>query len=162
MNLPTPEEAHALLDEGARRNPGPWVAHSRYAARAARAIAIHHPRLDPTAAYVLACLGDAQATSLLAEHLEDNDADIRALALGGLARARDETDRRLLSRDLNGMPPYLDPQASIAGDWIERAASKLGLPEQEVCTRLEALADRFGLRLAWRDEQHPTPPEEEG
>ncbi len=58
MNLPTPEEAHTLLDEARQRNPGPWVAHSRYAARAAQAIASHHPRLDPTAAYVLACLHD--------------------------------------------------------------------------------------------------------
>ena len=56
--IPTREQAHALLDEAAGRNPGPWVAHSVKVAQAARAIAERHPDLDGEAAYIVGLLHD--------------------------------------------------------------------------------------------------------
>ncbi len=58
MRIPSLVQAHGLLDEAAGRNPGPWVAHSRLVAQAARLIAERHPDLDPEAAYVLGLLHD--------------------------------------------------------------------------------------------------------
>jgi hypothetical protein len=58
MQIPTPEQAWAYLMDAAERNPGPWVEHSRVAAEAARAIAAHHPALDPKVAYVMGLLHD--------------------------------------------------------------------------------------------------------
>lgn len=58
MKLPNREQAEAFLIEGAEMNPGPWVQHSRLAARAAEAIAAHHPELDPDRAYILGLLHD--------------------------------------------------------------------------------------------------------
>ena len=52
------KEALGFLDEAERRNPGPWVPHSKYVAEAARRIAERHPDLDPQAAYVMGCLHD--------------------------------------------------------------------------------------------------------
>lgn len=58
MQIPTLQEARALLAEAGRMNPGPWVAHSENAARAARLLAAKVPGLDPDAAQVLGLLHD--------------------------------------------------------------------------------------------------------
>lgn len=58
MRIPTIEDAEALLSEAGAANPGPWVAHSRSVARAARNIAAAHRDLDPDAAYIVGCLHD--------------------------------------------------------------------------------------------------------
>jgi hypothetical protein len=56
--LPTLQQAEEMLCEAQRKNPGPWVDHSRYTARAAERIAAAHPHLDPSAAYILGLLHD--------------------------------------------------------------------------------------------------------
>jgi len=58
MNVPGIDAAHAILEDGAKRNPGPWVDHCRVAGAAARAIAGGHPALDGEVAYVLGLLHD--------------------------------------------------------------------------------------------------------
>ncbi len=58
MKIPTLEQAEELLAEAEQRNPGPWVAHSRHAGKAAQAIASKHPELDPDNAYILGLLHD--------------------------------------------------------------------------------------------------------
>jgi len=58
MKTPSRQQAEAYLAEGERNNPGPWVAHSRYVAKAAEAISRPHPTLDPQTAYVLGLLHD--------------------------------------------------------------------------------------------------------
>jgi hypothetical protein len=58
MKIPTRAQTEALIKEAQRKNPGAWVEHSRYVARAAEAIAAHHPALDPEAAYILGYLHD--------------------------------------------------------------------------------------------------------
>lgn len=58
LKIPSLAEAEELLEEAGRLNPGPWIAHSLVVARAAQAIAAHHPRLEPLPAYVLGCLHD--------------------------------------------------------------------------------------------------------
>ena len=55
---PTPERAEELLREAEVMNPGPWVAHSRVVAAAARAIAERDDRLEPERAHVLGLLHD--------------------------------------------------------------------------------------------------------
>jgi hypothetical protein len=56
MKRPNVNEAHDLLNEAGRLNPGPWVNHSLVAADIARAVTERHPDLDPDNAYVLALL----------------------------------------------------------------------------------------------------------
>jgi hypothetical protein len=63
VNIPTVQQAERYLAEAEAMNPGPWAQHSRVVAEAARAIAAraiaaHHPDLDPTVAYVLGLLHD--------------------------------------------------------------------------------------------------------
>ena len=58
MKIPTRKEAETLLNEVAKRNPGPWTSHSAYVAKAAEIIAAHHPRLNPEVAYILGYLHD--------------------------------------------------------------------------------------------------------
>ncbi|MFC4427612.1 HD domain-containing protein [Deinococcus navajonensis] len=58
MTFPSRNAAEDLLQDAARLNPGPWVAHSRHVAQAARQIAAQHPALDSERAYVLGLLHD--------------------------------------------------------------------------------------------------------
>jgi len=56
--LPSIEEAHALLLDAERMNPGAWAAHSRFVARAAASIAAAVPGMDANAAYIVGLLHD--------------------------------------------------------------------------------------------------------
>ncbi len=58
MDIPTRRQAEALMQEAEGLNPGPWVQHSWYAAKAAEAIACRYPALDSEAAFVLGYLHD--------------------------------------------------------------------------------------------------------
>jgi hypothetical protein len=58
FKAPTLEVAMQMMDEAERRNPGPWVKHSIFAAQAAGIIAALHPALDPSVAYILGYLHD--------------------------------------------------------------------------------------------------------
>lgn len=58
MKVPTLDEARRLMDEAERRNPGPWVQHSVFAAQAAERIAGWHSLLNPETAYVCGLLHD--------------------------------------------------------------------------------------------------------
>ncbi len=58
MQIPDAGVAEALLAEAGARNPGPWTAHSRHVADAARRIAARVPGMDAGAAFVLGLLHD--------------------------------------------------------------------------------------------------------
>ena len=58
MKLPSREEALRLISEAEQRNPGPWIAHSRYTAQAAELLAACHPHLEPEYGYILGLLHD--------------------------------------------------------------------------------------------------------
>ncbi len=56
--FPDEDTAERLLAEGEAKNPGPWAAHSRNVAQAARNIAGRCPGMDAGEAYVLGLLHD--------------------------------------------------------------------------------------------------------
>lgn len=56
--IPNLWEAEALLEEAKALNPGKWINHSIYVARAAKLIAERCPDLDETTAYILGLLHD--------------------------------------------------------------------------------------------------------
>ena len=58
MAYPDRHQAEKYLLDAEMRNPGPWVGHSRTAARCAEIIAAHHESLDADKAYVLGLLHD--------------------------------------------------------------------------------------------------------
>ena len=92
------------------------------------------------------------AVESLIARLEDEDASVRRAALSGLAQGLEKIDRKLLSRDLDGINPFLDPREPINDVFAKRAASELELSVEDVQTRYETLAERFGLRLAWHED----------
>lgn len=61
-----------------------------------------------------------------------------------------EIDRKLLTRDLDALNPFLDPRQEISEEWVRRAAERLEIPAEEVHRRYEALAGQFPLKLAWQ------------
>ncbi len=56
--IPSKKEAHDMILEAEKMNPGPWVKHVYYAALAAERVAEKHPSLDIKKAYVCGLLHD--------------------------------------------------------------------------------------------------------
>ena len=106
------------------------------------------------AAVALGEIKSEMAVEPLIARLEDEDANVRRDALSGLAQGLEEIDRKLLSRDLDGIDPFLDPRKPINDAFAKRAASELELPVEDVQVCYEKLAARFGLRLPWRADDH--------
>jgi hypothetical protein len=61
----------------------------------------------------------------------------------------DGIDRKLLSRDLDALDPFLDPQKEIDEKWVRHAAKSLKMPVEEVRNRYQALAQKFSLKLSF-------------
>ena len=58
MKIPSLHQAQILLDEASVLNPGPWIQHSLYAAKAAKLIASYCSDMDEDDAYILGLLHD--------------------------------------------------------------------------------------------------------
>jgi Domain of unknown function (DUF4062) len=87
--------------------------------------------------------------------LEDNDAEVRSLALESLIHRTDPENLRLLSRDLDGMRPLLDP-AEISESWVDHVAKQTDMSVDEVKRWYEERAQIYRLRLTWQPDQAPS------
>jgi len=110
--------------------------------------------LRSAVAEALGSIKSETAVEPLIARLEDEDAEVRRDALGGLAQGLEKIDRKLLSCDLDGIDPFLDPREPINDTFAKRAASEFELTVEDVQVRYETLAARFGLGLAWREDNH--------
>jgi HEAT repeat protein/cellulose biosynthesis protein BcsQ len=89
--------------------------------------------------------------------MDDPVREVRQAALGAIVK-RDDLDgeqRRLASRDLDGLPPWLDPWEAIAEERVEWIAAGLRLPVDQVLLRFQELSDSLGgrLKFAWEEQR---------
>ena len=97
----------------------------------------------------LAKLGDKETVPPLSAKLDDPDADVRRAVVKELAGMRNnETETKLLSCDLDGADPWLDPNEPITETRLAHAAERLGMTRQEVRSLYASMAADFHLRLA--------------
>ncbi len=93
-------------------------------------------------------IGSDRAVDPLVPKLQDDQRRVRQAALGALVKIlRDETDQKLLSRDFDGVHPWLDPAFPIDAERRRRAAEALRLSDKEVVRRYQDLAKHLGLAL---------------
>jgi hypothetical protein len=96
---------------------------------------------------------DAPETKpLLLDHARnDQDATVRGAALISWAQAySNERNARLLSRDLDGVAPGLDPHEPVSEAQVNQAAERLRLTPDEVRAAYEELARQVPLTLSWQ------------
>jgi len=101
------------------------------------------------AAEALGKIGNQAAVMTLMRRLKDPEERVRCAALGGLAQ-RSQQDAILLSLNLDGFAPFLDPHLPITEGSISDAAHHLQLTQEAIRALYEALAAEFHLQLAWR------------
>jgi hypothetical protein len=70
-----------------------------------------------------------------------------AIALAAPHLSRDEA--RLLSRDVDGIGPWLDPAEGIDSVRVEKVAAVVYRSPDEVRKAYETLAERFPVTLEW-------------
>ena len=92
--------------------------------------------------------GDARALPALKACLESDDKEVRCNAVAALGHLRgDKIDMQLLSIDMDGVGPWLDPREwRISPLRVQRAAQVLRLPEEQVSRQYGALAHEFDLQ----------------
>jgi len=105
------------------------------------------PEVRVAAAVALDLLGDASSSADVRKFLRATDRELRILAVEFLACTEDEATHYLLTSDLNGMLPFIDPQNRITVDRIRHAALKLQRTESAVREQYEALAEKYALQF---------------
>ena len=105
-------------------------------------------KVRQAAAEALGQIGGASALQVLKRTLRDDGSNVRRACLGGLAAAREnEANKKLLSQDIDGVAPWLDPRETITRSRMHRAAESLGMKISEVRRRYKALQAKYGLKL---------------
>jgi len=101
------------------------------------------------AATALGEITDPRSVQALLLALDDVDPSVRTAALSSIAKLSqfDRDDQLLLTRDLDGVDPWLDPRSPIGNDHIELASEKMGISKAQVMTRLLDIQARLGNRL---------------
>lgn len=139
--FPTLKEAERLLQAAERRNPGGWVAHSRFVAQAARLIAEQHPDLDPQRAFILGLLHDLGRQTGPNQDRHILDGHDALLALGSPDAARIALTHSFVVPDL----------ATLQGQWDGTAQERarlgalLAAAEMTEEDRLLQLCDTLAL-----------------
>jgi HEAT repeat protein len=110
---------------------------------------LEKPAVSLAAAMALYALGNRSGIPFLRATMESDKQETRTKAIEALAQGVDEIDRRLLSRDLDGLDPWSDPRSPITHIRVTKASKSLGLPESEIRSRFEAMADLCCLTLEW-------------
>jgi HEAT repeat protein len=115
--------------------------------KSARARKLHAP--SPAVA-ALATLGVDWALLEFQNLLKGQPGEKRRAALWAMALTeREEYDRVLLSRDVDGLSPGIDPAQSIKLEGLKHYAKETGLTVEEVCGRYKLLQSKYGLQLTW-------------
>ncbi len=102
------------------------------------------------AADALGRIGSDSAVKPLMNYLNDPELSVREAALRGLVTHVSQQGALLLSRDLDGEHPFLDPREPITDDHASRASGRLGLMLEETRALYGELAAHYSLKLAWR------------
>ncbi|MDD4651625.1 MAG: HEAT repeat domain-containing protein, partial [Methanothrix sp.] len=101
----------------------------------------------------LGSIGSERSLAPLISRLDDSDEDVRRAAVDSMSKKLGHKERYLLSRDLDGMIPFIDPSEEINDVLVEMAAKKLDLSVIEVRACYESLAERFHLKLSWTKQE---------
>ena len=86
----------------------------------------------------------------LARFLSSENATVRQAVVRTFAREKDDLDRRLLSRDLDAVDPWLDPQRPITEAQVNHASSRLRITPEKIRSCFERMADDLKLKLRWK------------
>jgi HEAT repeat protein len=103
-----------------------------------------------TTAMVLHVFGEPKGFEALTRFIASDNVEIRQAAVRAYAHQKELTDQRLLSRDLDGSDPWLDPNKPVSDDQVAKAAKQLDISPEEVRSRFEKMASDLNLKLGWR------------
>ncbi|MEO5334693.1 MAG: HEAT repeat domain-containing protein [Magnetococcus sp. YQC-5] len=99
-------------------------------------------------ASVLMKLGDGSMLSIIKEFLDDDNLERRVHAVKLIAQTYDKIEQRLLSIDIDGLDPWIDPREPITEVRIATVAKQIDKTTQDVRLIYESLAADFHLEFA--------------
>jgi len=125
MRIPDRNQAEQWLQEAGVLNPGPWVAHSRYVAEAARSITARLPTLDAETSYVLGILHDIGRRAGVTGMRHVLDGYNFLIAAGSEAAARISLTHSFQNRDVREIFGEWDcepEELAFIGDYLAHVA----------------------------------------
>ncbi|MBI3492643.1 MAG: HEAT repeat domain-containing protein [Acidobacteria bacterium] len=105
--------------------------------------------IGATAAVALHALREPRGMAAWARLLTSEKAQVRQTAVRAYAQRKDISDRRLLSRDLDGFNPWRDPQEPVTDAQVDKASRLLNITPEQVRSRYESFKHELNLTLSW-------------
>jgi NACHT domain/HEAT repeats len=96
---------------------------------------------------IVGALRGARAKRAIMASCRASNAMVRRAGIMGAGLDRGEMV--LLSRDLNGVQPFVDPRRAVTLSRVRKAAGRMDVTEDEVKALYEKLAAKLGMKLAW-------------
>ncbi len=100
---------------------------------------------------LLCQLGEADTKMQMRQLLQDEDAAQRQRAMLALASLCSDDERKILSRNIYGIAPWLDCAELINAKRVAKCAKNLNKSEAEIRSMYEKLAVDFPLQLGWQN-----------
>lgn len=103
---------------------------------------------DEAAKWCLSTMGQSNApllSDLYHRYRHHDDRAVRQSALAAVSAGLPGEDRILLTEDLDGIEPFLDPAKPLTLDCVKEAAKRLKVSESDIRARYVELAKRFHL-----------------
>jgi HEAT repeat protein len=96
-------------------------------------------------------IASGEVRSIVKQRLSDEEETVRRYAIQILAGTVDWSFRRLLSRDLDSMPPWIDPREPIGQEHLKKVSAMPGMTEENARAHYEELRDLLDgqLNLTW-------------
>jgi len=111
---------------------------------------LHEPQRTQMIANALFGLGTEAGIAAVASLVDHDFAGVRRLAVQAIATKCEPVEKKILSKDIDGMPPWMDPRKPITDARVQEVAAGLNLTPEIVRALYEDLPVRLGLRLNWR------------
>jgi HEAT repeat protein len=93
--------------------------------------------------------GEPVMTALIDRLRSETEVDVQNDILSSIAAHMPDSDRRLLSRDFDGLMPFLKIQDVIEPSRVNESAKRLHMSTQQVQARFEEFSKDLGLRINW-------------
>ena len=110
-------------------------------------VSVSDPQARDAALEELYGLKSNKAREIFVSNLRAHDVGVRIATFTGYARSLDRVERTLLSRDADGIKPFIDPASTIKMKRLRQLASATGVTPTEVREKLLAVSTALGLRL---------------
>jgi HEAT repeat protein len=108
-----------------------------------------NPKARCRACWALDQIGNNRGYDTLLKLLKDEIGVVRTMAMASIVGKLDVLEVKLLSQDLDGDYPWLDPMNPITEARVSMASNLLDMDPCDIRFHYQSLAEKFDFKLGW-------------